>query len=40
MGVGLALSKLIFEKENASIEVESEEEKGTQFEIRFYKAIV
>ena len=40
VGIGLALSKLIFEKENASIEVESEEEKGTQFEIRFYKAIV
>lgn len=40
VGIGLALSKAIFEKENASIEVASEEEKGTQFEIRFYKAIV
>ncbi|MGN0448061.1 MAG: sensor histidine kinase [Acutalibacteraceae bacterium] len=40
VGIGLALSKLIFEKENASIEVTSEEDIGTQFEIRFYKAIV
>ncbi|MGM9643643.1 MAG: sensor histidine kinase [Eubacteriales bacterium] len=40
VGIGLALSKAIFEKENASIEVSSEESKGTRFEIRFYKAIV
>lgn len=40
VGIGLALSKLIFEKGNASIKVASEESKGTQFEIRFYKSIV
>lgn len=40
VGIGLALAKLIFEKENASIEVASKEQEGTQFEIRFYKAIV
>ncbi|MGN0525878.1 MAG: sensor histidine kinase [Acutalibacteraceae bacterium] len=40
VGIGLALAKTVFEKENAAIEVTSEESKGTQFEIRFYKAIV
>ena len=30
----------IFEKESATIEVKSEEAKGTQFEIRFYNTIV
>lgn len=40
VGIGLALAKAIFEKESATIEVTSEETKGTQFEIRFYKAIV
>ena len=40
VGIGLALAKTIFEKENATIEVTSEEEKGTRFEIKFYKAIV
>ena len=40
VGIGLALSRAIFEKESATIEVKSEEAKGTQFEIRFYKTIV
>lgn len=40
VGIGLALAKTIFDKESATVEVTSEEAKGTQFEIRFYKAIV
>lgn len=40
VGIGLALSQAIFEKESATIDVTSEETKGTQFEIRFYKTIV
>ncbi|MDO5124681.1 MAG: HAMP domain-containing sensor histidine kinase [Eubacteriales bacterium] len=40
VGIGLALAKTIFDKENANVKVTSEEAKGTQFEIRFYKAIV
>lgn len=40
VGIGLALAKTVLEKENASVTVESEEGKGTTFEIRFYKAII
>ena len=40
VGIGLALAKTVFEKENASITVQSEENKGTEFEIRFYKSII
>lgn len=40
VGIGLALAKAVFEKENASISVKSTENMGTEFEIRFYKAIV
>lgn len=40
VGIGLALSKAILEKERASIRAESIEGKGTTFEIRFYKALV
>ncbi|MFR5876615.1 MAG: sensor histidine kinase [Eubacterium sp.] len=40
VGIGLALSKTILKKQNASIAVESEEGKGTLFDIRFYKSIV
>lgn len=40
VGIGLALAKTIFEKEKAEIFVESEENKGTEFEIRFYKSVI
>lgn len=40
VGIGLALAKTVFEKENGKITVRSEENRGTEFEIRFYKAIV
>lgn len=40
IGIGLALSKTVFEKEKAEVFVQSEEGKGTTFEIRLYKAIV
>lgn len=40
IGIGLALSKTVFEKEKGDIFVQSEEGKGTTFEIRLYKAIV
>lgn len=40
VGIGLALAKTVFEKEHAIIDVTSEENVGTEFEIRFYKAIV
>ena len=40
IGIGLALSKAILEKENADIIVISHEDKGTEFEVRFYKGIV
>lgn len=40
IGIGLALSKAILNKENASISVTSEENEGTQFEIKFYKSVI
>ncbi|MCH5321722.1 MAG: HAMP domain-containing histidine kinase [Eubacterium sp.] len=40
VGIGLALAKAVFERENGKITVTSEISKGTEFEIRFYKAIV
>lgn len=40
VGIGLALSKTILSRENAVIEVKSEEHRGTAFEIRFYKNII
>lgn len=40
VGIGLALAKAVFERENGKITVTSEINKGSQFEIRFYKAIV
>lgn len=40
VGIGLALSKTIFNKQNAAITVTSEEGGGTEFEIKFYKAVV
>lgn len=40
VGIGLALAKTVFEKENASVSVESEKGIGSVFEIRFYKSVV
>lgn len=40
VGIGLALAKTVFEKENASVSVESEQGRGSFFEIRFYKSVV
>lgn len=40
VGIGLALAKTVFEKENASVTVESEQGVGSVFEIRFYKSVV
>lgn len=40
VGIGLALSKEILKKQNATINVYSEEGIGTKFEIRFYKSII
>ena len=40
VGIGLALSKKIFEKQQGEIFVTSEEGIGTEFEVRFYKVVV
>lgn len=40
VGIGLALSKEILRKQNAIINVESQEGIGTKFEIKFYKSVV
>lgn len=40
VGIGLALAKMVLEKENAGISVDSTIGEGTTFEIRFYKAII
>ena len=40
VGIGLALAKTVFEKENASVSFESEQGIGSVFEIRFYKSVV
>lgn len=40
VGIGLALAKTVFEKENASVTVESKQDRGSIFEIRFYKSVV
>ena len=40
VGIGLALSKAILNRENAAVSVTSEEGVGTAFEIKFYKSIV
>ncbi len=40
VGIGLALSKTILNKENASVSVTSEKGSGTQFEIKFYKSVI
>ena len=40
VGIGLALSKAVFSKENANIDVKSKEGIGTKYTIRFYKFVV
>lgn len=40
VGIGLALSKAILNKENAAVSVISEEGSGTEFEIKFYKSVI
>lgn len=40
VGIGLALSKAVFSKENADIEVKSREGEGSTFTIRFYKFVI
>ena len=40
VGIGLALSKAILNKENASVSVKSEEGSGAEFEIKFYKSVI
>lgn len=40
VGIGLALAKTVFEKENASVYAQSIEGEGSTFIIRFYKAII
>ena len=37
IGIGLELSKKIIEKENGTIFVKSEKNKGTTFTIKYYK---
>ncbi|WP_375377949.1 sensor histidine kinase [Paenibacillus sp. MZ04-78.2] len=39
-GIGLSLAHSIITKQNGAIEVQSELDKGTQFQIRFYKQFV
>lgn len=40
VGIGLALAKTIFEKQKATVEVESTLDVGTTFKIKFYKTVV
>lgn len=40
VGIGLALSKEIFENQKASVSVESQANIGTKFNIKFYKTII
>ena len=40
IGIGLAMSKSIFQNQGGMIEVFSEKDNGTQFTIKFYKGIV
>lgn len=40
VGIGLALAKTVFEKEKATVSVESKQGIGSTFEIKFYKSIV
>lgn len=40
VGIGLALAKTVFDKENASVYAKSTEGEGSTFTIRFYKSII
>jgi signal transduction histidine kinase len=40
VGIGLAMAYSIISSQNGNIEIKSEEEKGTEFTIKFYKQIV
>lgn len=40
VGIGLALAKTVFDKENAAVFVQSTEGEGSIFTIRFYKSII
>lgn len=40
VGIGLALAKLILNRENAMIDVKSREHAGTKFEVRFYQKVI
>jgi signal transduction histidine kinase len=40
IGIGLAMSKIIFQKQGGTIEVNSEKDKGTEFTIKIYKSVV
>jgi len=40
IGIGLAMSKIIFQKQGGTLEVKSEKDKGTEFIIKIYKSIV
>ena len=40
IGIGLAMSKIIFQKQGGTIEVKSEKDNGAEFIIKIYKSIV
>lgn len=40
IGIGLALSKAIFNRQGASVEVKSEKNIGTEFKIKIYKTVI
>ena len=40
IGIGLAMAHSIITSQNGDIEVKSEKEKGTQFQIKFYKQVI
>lgn len=40
IGIGLALSKAIFNRQGATVEVKSEKGVGTEFEIKIYKTVI
>lgn len=40
IGIGLAMSKIILQKQGGTIEVSSEKNKGTEFTIKIYKSVV